>query len=339
MSKDRSFLAKINDEPANRAARLVYADWLEEQGDPRGELIRIEEEMRGVAIYSDRYWQLKPRRNELRQSAEPDWLSQMRYGTEYEPVFRDIPDGWKERWRLIREFTERWHGIPMGDVGEVLTKVPRMRRGRRFGFNPETGERVKLQHISPREQQKANIWPPSLREWFVFGLYLLQQNPAAIVPDPNGVCDHGEVLFLGLLESKLSFCVRKEHMREPDPVVSWGDGETGREWTDPHVTTFAFRYMVGLVDWCWEYPNKAKIQGTYPKQLLTRLNKAFPVRSKFDDISIFEGRNVMAVLTVDADGPGYQLDVMVKKPDRKLVPEFLWGHMLRAYSRTGIFEP
>src|SRR4051812_28237780 len=100
MSEDTPFLEAINASPDDHAIRLVYADWLEERGDPRAELIRIEEEMREIAVYSNRYWQLKPRRNELRRQLDAGWQQVMRYGTEYTPVFRHgWPDGWKERWR------------------------------------------------------------------------------------------------------------------------------------------------------------------------------------------------------------------------------------------------
>src|SRR5579883_2622880 len=136
MADDKHFLAQIKAAPADRTARLVYADWLTERDDPRGELIRIEEEMRSFPIYSDRYWQLKPRRNLLRRAADSRWLRLMRYGTGYEPVFREVPDGWKERWRLIREFTERWHGIPMADIGEVLKKLPRQKKYRVVNYDP-----------------------------------------------------------------------------------------------------------------------------------------------------------------------------------------------------------
>jgi uncharacterized protein (TIGR02996 family) len=41
----RAFLAAIQDDPDDVAARLVFADWLEEHGDPRAELLRL-----GVAL-------------------------------------------------------------------------------------------------------------------------------------------------------------------------------------------------------------------------------------------------------------------------------------------------
>lgn len=42
---DRLFLADITDDPGNNEPRLIYADWLEEQGDPRAEFIRVQCEL------------------------------------------------------------------------------------------------------------------------------------------------------------------------------------------------------------------------------------------------------------------------------------------------------
>jgi uncharacterized protein (TIGR02996 family) len=42
MTRDQAFLQAILDSPDDDAPRLVYADWLEERGDPRGEFIRLQ---------------------------------------------------------------------------------------------------------------------------------------------------------------------------------------------------------------------------------------------------------------------------------------------------------
>ena len=47
---DNDFLEVIEAEPANPVPRLVYADWLDDQGDPRGELLRIQEELRHLNV-------------------------------------------------------------------------------------------------------------------------------------------------------------------------------------------------------------------------------------------------------------------------------------------------
>ncbi|MBN9119569.1 MAG: TIGR02996 domain-containing protein [Planctomycetes bacterium] len=139
------FLSAIAAQPGDRVLRLVYADWLDERSDPRGELVRVEEEMRELPVFADRFWELKPRRNALRAQVGTGWCGKLRYGTECEPVFRHgVPDGWRERWRLIREFTERWHHVPMPDVG---------------------GRQKEITDVESRLKLKL---PPSVREWVTF---------------------------------------------------------------------------------------------------------------------------------------------------------------------------
>lgn len=47
---DSEFLVAIEANPCNPTPRLVYADWLDDQGDPRGELIRVQEELRHIDV-------------------------------------------------------------------------------------------------------------------------------------------------------------------------------------------------------------------------------------------------------------------------------------------------
>jgi len=42
MNDDKPFIEAILADPQDEAPRLIYADWLEERGDPRGEFLRIE---------------------------------------------------------------------------------------------------------------------------------------------------------------------------------------------------------------------------------------------------------------------------------------------------------
>ena len=44
------FLNAIEANPCDPTPRLIYADWLDERGDPRGELLRIQEELRRVDV-------------------------------------------------------------------------------------------------------------------------------------------------------------------------------------------------------------------------------------------------------------------------------------------------
>jgi uncharacterized protein (TIGR02996 family) len=48
MTHEEAFLQAIIESPEDDAPRLVYADWLEERGDPRGEFLRLECRLRSL---------------------------------------------------------------------------------------------------------------------------------------------------------------------------------------------------------------------------------------------------------------------------------------------------
>src|SRR5277367_703608 len=41
MNDEAAFTRAMQERPEDNALRLIFADWLEERGDPRGELIRL----------------------------------------------------------------------------------------------------------------------------------------------------------------------------------------------------------------------------------------------------------------------------------------------------------
>ena len=49
MTHDEAFLQAILEAPEDETPRLVYADWLEDQGDPRGEFIRLQAQLARLA--------------------------------------------------------------------------------------------------------------------------------------------------------------------------------------------------------------------------------------------------------------------------------------------------
>lgn len=108
---EAELLAAIHSGP--RSSRLVYADWLTERGDPRGELIRLCERMRRLAPHGDRYWRLKPRRDELQSSVDSEWLERLGYATPHRPLFASLPRKRGHRWRLVSLWLELWGG-PIG---------------------------------------------------------------------------------------------------------------------------------------------------------------------------------------------------------------------------------
>jgi uncharacterized protein (TIGR02996 family) len=65
MAEERAFLAAILERPDDDATKLVYADWLEERGDPRGEYLRL-----AVKVRHDRVVTPEQRRRHDNLSAE-----------------------------------------------------------------------------------------------------------------------------------------------------------------------------------------------------------------------------------------------------------------------------
>lgn len=78
MSAESEFLAEIVANPRDLTPRLIYADWLEENGDPRGEFIRIQCELAEPSDDYDRRERLDNRQDELRRMYERDWTAPIR---------------------------------------------------------------------------------------------------------------------------------------------------------------------------------------------------------------------------------------------------------------------
>jgi uncharacterized protein (TIGR02996 family) len=71
---DDDFLRQILADPGDDALRLVYADWLDEQGDPRGEYLRFLTTLPGLTSKTDPFVQAHRRLNELRASLNSAWV-------------------------------------------------------------------------------------------------------------------------------------------------------------------------------------------------------------------------------------------------------------------------
>jgi uncharacterized protein (TIGR02996 family) len=67
MDEEQAFLRAILSRPDDRAARLAFADWLDERGDPRGEVIRLAAAGRRAGRDG------KARLAELREAVAPGW--------------------------------------------------------------------------------------------------------------------------------------------------------------------------------------------------------------------------------------------------------------------------
>lgn len=101
MTERDAFLAAIRENPDDDTPRLMYADWLSEQGDPRGELIRLQCELAHLDSADPRRRPLTRRANGLLRRHGPTWRKAL-------PSFRGV----------------RWCGFERGFIARaVVTSV------------------------------------------------------------------------------------------------------------------------------------------------------------------------------------------------------------------------
>src|SRR4051812_27753342 len=72
---DDAFLRAILEAPGDNTPRLVYADWLEERGDPRAAFLRAEVALASVAPTDPQRDGLHARLRETSAGIDPGWLA------------------------------------------------------------------------------------------------------------------------------------------------------------------------------------------------------------------------------------------------------------------------
>jgi uncharacterized protein (TIGR02996 family) len=82
------FLAEIAAHPDDDTPRLVFADWLEEQGDARAEFIRAQCQRARLAWTAPRWWDLLDREERLLATHAKQWLAEP-------PRLRNVTWGWE----------------------------------------------------------------------------------------------------------------------------------------------------------------------------------------------------------------------------------------------------
>ncbi len=73
MRNESGFIAATLAQPEDETARLVYANWLEERSDPRGEFLRLELVLPRLTRTAE-YPALEARRDELQDQIDTRWL-------------------------------------------------------------------------------------------------------------------------------------------------------------------------------------------------------------------------------------------------------------------------
>lgn len=76
MGDEWAFLNAVRKAPADDASRLVYADWLQERGDPRAEFLRLDCRLNGLGSAAPR--RLRRRYASLCRTLDPDWVALVR---------------------------------------------------------------------------------------------------------------------------------------------------------------------------------------------------------------------------------------------------------------------
>jgi uncharacterized protein (TIGR02996 family) len=83
MSDDSAFVQAILSNFGDNALRLVYADWLEERGDPRGEFLRLDVEFERLPTKDERRRGIEARMDELRPRISLIWQALTCWNSNY----------------------------------------------------------------------------------------------------------------------------------------------------------------------------------------------------------------------------------------------------------------
>jgi len=204
MSTEAALIAACTATPRDSLPRLVYADWLDERNDPRGEMIRVMEEMRRHPVWADEYQKLRPARNRLWKSLDTAWLETMGYQKVYRPLFGTMPEKREHRWRLAEEFIDIWHGgLKRGD-----------------GYTAE--------ELTAAEERSGCQWPKALREWYRFGgrrADIWSNQDHFRPPDLVRFQDEYGLVFRVENQGCTRWSIRPADLKRADPPVYGGEGD------------------------------------------------------------------------------------------------------------------
>src|SRR5712691_639088 len=101
MTDEQAFLRMIVAEPDNDGAKLVYADWLEEQGDAdRAAFLRLESRLAQTPVTDTNFYLLNAQFRGLHDRLDPDWLALIDR-TEIENCFIKFEVPCPKRWEQL----------------------------------------------------------------------------------------------------------------------------------------------------------------------------------------------------------------------------------------------
>lgn len=138
------FLAAINDNPLDEDARLVYADWLEEQDDPRAEYLRLESQL----------WTLPRRITALQGQIDPAWLRSV--SRVVDVYFVQSPNKIGSI-KLVREVT----GFGLKDAKDLVEAAPSLVKANLSPFDAKVLVKRFAEHGAIAEIRRRGAEVPS----------------------------------------------------------------------------------------------------------------------------------------------------------------------------------
>jgi uncharacterized protein (TIGR02996 family) len=222
MSTEAALIAACAANPRDGLPRLVYADWLDERNDPRGEMVRVMEELRLHPVWAEEYRRLCPARNRLWKSLDSAWLETMGYQKVYRPLFGELPKERKYRWRLAEEFIDIWHGgLKRGD-----------------GYSDE--------ELDQAERQLTAKLPMALREWYQFAGKRgdIWSSHGELIP-PDRLLLRSDRIVIRLEEDDERYwLIAQSDLALPDPKVYF---DVGSWYRADSVSAFALMVLMSEV--------------------------------------------------------------------------------------------
>ncbi|HXG10589.1 MAG TPA: TIGR02996 domain-containing protein [Gemmataceae bacterium] len=166
MTHEEAFLQAICDAPEDEGLRLIFADWLEEHDDPRGEFIRVQCALAHLDEDDPRRAALRLREHELLANHETEWVG---------PLLEFV-DGWQFR----RGFVEQVVLTPQAFLAhaDVLFRLAPLRHVHLYRRNYITPGEVRPLARSPFLSRLATLRLNSDRGLRDDGVRLLAESPA-----------------------------------------------------------------------------------------------------------------------------------------------------------------